>query len=67
MTWFSSPISNRPAEGFTSRIQRIKPAARGFRIFEPYRIRILSFCGELSLKPGGNLPQKSLKNFIAAP
>ena len=54
LTWFSSPISNGPAEGFNSRIQAIKSAARGFRIFEHYRIRILFFCGKLSLKPSEN-------------
>jgi transposase len=51
LTWFSSAISNGPAEGFNSRIQCIKSAARGFRIFEHYRIRILFFCEKLSLKP----------------
>ena len=51
LTWFSAPISNGPSEGFNSRIQSIKSAARGFRIFEHYRIRILFFCGNLSLKP----------------
>ncbi|MFN8706432.1 MAG: transposase [Planctomyces sp.] len=30
LTWFTSPISNGPAEGFNSRIQSIKSAARGF-------------------------------------
>jgi transposase len=54
LTWFSSPISNGPAEGFNSRIQSIKSAARGFRIFEHYRIRILFYCGKLSLKPSEN-------------
>lgn len=51
LTWFSSPISNGPSEGFNSRIQSIKSAARGFRIFEHYRIRILFYCGKLQLKP----------------
>ena len=51
LTWFSSPISNGPSEGFNSRIQSIKSAARGFRIFEHYRIRILFFCGKLNLIP----------------
>ncbi len=45
LTWFSSPISNGTSEGFNSRIQAIKSAARGFRIFEHYRIRILFYCG----------------------
>jgi len=51
LTWFSSPISNGTSEGFNSRIQAIKSAARGFRIFENYRIRILFYCGKLRLKP----------------
>lgn len=51
LTWFTSPISNSTSEGFNSRIQAIKSAARGFRIFEHYRIRILFFCGKLDLKP----------------
>lgn len=50
LTWFASPISNGPSEGFNSRIQSIKSAARGFRIFEHYRVRILFFCGKLDLK-----------------
>jgi transposase len=51
LTWFASQISNGVAEGFNSRIQSIKSAARGFRIFEHCRIRILFYCGTLSLKP----------------
>ncbi|MFY8058567.1 MAG: ISL3 family transposase [Planctomycetaceae bacterium] len=51
LTWFTSPISNGPAEGFNSRIQSIKSAARGFRLFQHYRIRVLFLCGKLSLKP----------------
>ena len=51
LTWFSSPISNGTSEGFNSRIQAIMSAARGFRIFGHYRIRILFYCGKLSLKP----------------
>lgn len=51
LTWFTSRISNATSEGFNSRIQAIKSAARGFRIFEHYRIRILFFCGKLNLKP----------------
>jgi len=51
LTWFTSPITNATSEGFNSRIQAIKSAARGFRIFEHYRIRILFFCGKLTLKP----------------
>jgi len=51
LTWFRHPISNGTSEGFNSRIQAIKAAARGFRNFGNYRTRILFFCGKLSLKP----------------
>lgn len=51
LTWFRHRISNGPAEGFNSRIQSIKSAARGFRNFDNYRTRILFFCGKLSLLP----------------
>lgn len=51
VTWFRHPISNGPTEGFNSRIQAIKSAARGFRNFDNYRIRILFFCGRLDLEP----------------
>lgn len=50
LTWFRHRISNGPAEGFNSRIQSLKSAARGFRIFENYRTRILFFCGKFDLK-----------------
>jgi transposase len=51
LTWFRHRISNGTAEGFNSRIQSIKSAARGFRDFANYRTRILFFCGKLNLKP----------------
>lgn len=51
LTWFRHRISNGPAEGYNSRIQSIKSAARGFRNFENYRTRILFFCGKLELQP----------------
>ena len=51
LTWFRHRISNGPTEGFNSRIQSIKSAARGFRNFENYRTRILFFCGKLQLMP----------------
>lgn len=51
LTWFRHRISNGPAEGFNSRIQSIKSAARGFRNFNNYRTRILFFCGKLNLQP----------------
>ena len=51
LTWFRHRISNGPAEGFNSRIQALKSAARGFRNFQNYRTRILFFCGKLQLNP----------------
>lgn len=51
LTWFDHRISNGPAEGFNSRIQSIKSAARGFRNFDNYRTRVLFFCGKLELAP----------------
>lgn len=39
------------SEGLNSRIQSIKSAARGFRSFSNYRIRILFHFGKLDLKP----------------
>jgi transposase len=50
-TSFRHRISNGPTEGFNSRIQSIKSAARGFRSFKNYRTRILFFCGKLKLNP----------------
>jgi len=50
MTWFRHRISNGPVtppwEGFNSRIQSIKSAARGFRNFANYPTRVLLFCGK---------------------
>lgn len=51
LTWFRHRISNGHAEGFNSRIQAIKAAARGFRSFDNYRTRILFCCGKLNLIP----------------
>jgi transposase len=51
VTWFRHRISNGPAEGFNSRIQSSKSAARGFRSFKNYRTPILFFCGQLKLNP----------------
>ena len=50
-SWFSHPISNGSSEGFNSKIQALKSAARGFRNFDNYRTRILFFCGKLKLLP----------------
>jgi len=44
-------ITNALTEGFNSKIQMIKSAARGFRSFENYRIAILFHCGKLDFSP----------------
>ena len=51
LNYFEYRITNAIAEGFNSRIQSLKAAARGFRSFENYRTRILFFCGKLDLAP----------------
>lgn len=51
LTYFRHRITNALTEGFNSRIQSIKSAARGFRAFANYRIRILFYCGKLDLQP----------------
>lgn len=49
--YFRQRITNAVSEGFNSRIQSIKSAARGFRAFANYRNRILFYCGKLILNP----------------
>jgi transposase len=51
LTYLRHPITNAVTEGLNSKIQSIKSAARGFRSFANYRIRILFFCGKLNLYP----------------
>jgi transposase len=51
LTYLHHPITNAKAEGFNSKIQAIKSAARGFRNFENYRTAILFHCGRLALHP----------------
>ena len=51
LTYFTYAISNAMTEGFNSKIQSLKHAARGFRTFANFRIRILFFCGRLNLCP----------------
>ena len=51
LNYFEYKITNALAEGFNSRIQALKAAARGFRSFKNYRTRILFFCGKLDLAP----------------
>src|SRR6056297_771271 len=51
LNYFDYRVTNAMAEGFNSRIQSIKSAARGFRRFENYRLRILFYCGKLNMLP----------------
>ena len=50
INYFTHRITNAVTEGLNSRIQDLKSAARGFRNFHHYRIRILFFCGKLDLQ-----------------
>jgi transposase len=51
LTYLRHHITNAVTEGLNSKIQSLKSAARGFRNFQNYRIRILFFCGKLNLYP----------------
>jgi transposase len=51
LSYFRHGVTNAISEGFNSRIQTIKSAARGFRNFANYRLRILFYCGKLDLLP----------------
>ena len=51
LNYFDHRVTNATAEGFNSRIQSIKSAARGIRNFANYRTRILFYCGKLDLMP----------------
>lgn len=51
LNYFVHRITNALCEGFNSRIQQLKAAARGFRNFANYRSRILFFLGSLNLAP----------------
>lgn len=51
LSYFRHRFTNAVSEGFNSRIQSIKSAARGFRNFANYRLRILFYCGKLQLLP----------------
>jgi transposase len=51
LSYFRHAITNATSEGFNSKIQHLKSAARGFRNFAHFRTRILFFCGKLELKP----------------
>jgi transposase len=51
LTYLKHHITNAVTEGLNSKIQSLKSAARRFRSFRNYRIRILFFCGKLNLYP----------------
>ena len=51
LTYLKHHITNAVTEGLNSKIQSLKAAARCFRNFRNYRIRILFFCGKLNLYP----------------
>jgi len=51
LAYFRHWITNAATEGLNSKIQAVKAAARGFRNFEHYRIRILFTCGRLVMRP----------------
>ena len=51
LSYVTHRITNAASQGFNSKIQSIKSAARGFSSFENYRTRILFFCGKLDLFP----------------
>jgi transposase len=51
LAYFRDWITNAATEGLNSKIQQMKAAARGFRNFEHYRIRILFFCDRLVMRP----------------
>lgn len=51
LSYFKHRITNAKTEALNASIQAIKSAARGFRSFENYRIRILFFLGRLILVP----------------
>jgi transposase len=51
LTYLKHRITNAVTEGLNSKIQSLKSAARGFRSFRNYRIRILFSCGNLNLYP----------------
>lgn len=53
LSYFKHQVTNAMSEGFNSRIQAVKSAARGFRSFKNYRLRILFYCGKLQMLPEG--------------
>lgn len=51
LAWFRHRITNAVTEGMNSKIQALKSMARGLRLFDHYRTRILFYCGRLNLYP----------------
>jgi transposase len=51
LTYAKHPITNAVSEGLNSKIQSIRSSARGLPNFEKFRVRVLFFCGKLSLHP----------------
>jgi len=51
LSYFRHRITNATSEGFNSKIQQLKAAARGIQNFNNLRTRILFFCGKLTLQP----------------
>jgi transposase len=51
LTYCRNKITNAKSAGINSRLQTIKPDARGFRQFANCRIRIMFHCGKLDLSP----------------
>jgi transposase len=51
LTYIRHHITNAVTEGLNSKNQSIQSAARDFRNFQNYRIRVLFFCGKLNLHP----------------
>jgi transposase len=68
LTYLKHHITNAVTEGLNSKIQSLKSAARGFRNFRNYRIRILFFCGKLNLHQEGAIwppktPQQPVRSW----
>ena len=61
VAYLNHPITNAVSEGFNSKIQVIKSAARGFRSFAAYRVAILFYCGGLDMTPNLNFGLRSHK------
>jgi len=51
LTYIKHRVTNAVSEGYNSKIQLIKAAARGFRNLTNFRIAILFYCGGLDVYP----------------